>query len=59
MATVTYGKCYSWHMYYGNCKFGKMIYGKSIMANETKFLPDFNLLNKGNIFKCLCISRLF
>ena len=33
MASVIYGKCYFWQMYYGKCN-----HGKSIMANETE--PD-------------------
>ena len=28
MASVTYGKCYLWQMYYGKCNYGKCIYGK-------------------------------
>ena len=36
MASVIYGKCYLWQMYYGKCNYGKSIYGKSIMANETE-----------------------
>ena len=36
MASVTYGKCYSWQMYYGKCNYGKNIYGKNIRANETE-----------------------
>ena len=36
MASVTYGKCYLWQMYYGKCSYGKHIYGKNIMANETE-----------------------
>ena len=36
MASVTYGKCYLWQMYYGKCNYGKNIYGKNIMANETE-----------------------
>ena len=31
MASVTYGKRYLWQMYYG-----KNIYGKNIIANETE-----------------------
>jgi len=31
MASVTYGKCYLWQMYYGKCN-----YGKCIMANVTE-----------------------
>ena len=47
MASVIYGKCYLWQMYYGKCNYGKSIYGKSIMANETE--PFF--LIKVNPFK--------
>ena len=36
MASVIYGKCYLWQMYYGKCNYGKNIYGKNIMANETE-----------------------
>ena len=36
MASVIYGKCYLWQMYYAKCNYGKSIYGKSIMANETE-----------------------
>ena len=36
MATVTYGKCYLWQMYSGKFNYGKYIYGKNIMANETE-----------------------
>ena len=36
MASVIYGKCYLWQMYYGKCNYGKSIYGKSIMAHETE-----------------------
>ena len=36
MASVIYGKCYLWRMYYGKCNYGKSIYGKSIMAYETE-----------------------
>ena len=36
MASVTYGKCYKWQMYYGKCNYGKNIYGKNIMANKTE-----------------------
>ena len=31
MASLIYGKCYLWQMYYGKCN-----YGKNIMANETE-----------------------
>ena len=36
MASVTYGKCHLWQMYYGKCYYSKNIYGKNIMANETE-----------------------
>ena len=40
MASVIYGKCYLWQMYYGKCNYGKNIYGKNIMANETEPLKN-------------------
>ena len=43
MASVIYGKCYLWQMYYGKCNYGKNIYGKNIMANETE---PFILMSK-------------
>ena len=33
MASVIYGKCYSWQTYYCKFNYGKFIYGKSIMSN--------------------------
>ena len=36
MASVTYGKCDLWQMYYSKCSYGKCNYGKRIMANETE-----------------------
>ena len=43
MASVIYGKCYLWQMYYGKCNYGKNIYGKNIMANETEPIYDIDL----------------
>ena len=42
MASLTYGKCNLWQVWfmasvtYGKCNYGKSIYGKSNMANETE-----------------------
>ena len=33
MASVIYGKCYSWQTYYCKFNYGKFIYGKSIKSN--------------------------
>ena len=44
MASVIYGKCYLWQMYYGKCNYGKNIYGKNIMANETEPFWSLNIL---------------
>ena len=49
MASVIYGKCYLWQMYYGKCNYGKNIYGKNIMANETEPLKrGSNSLNSSS-----------
>ena len=45
MASVIYGKCYLWQMYYGKCNYGKNIYGKNIMANETEPYQQVTSLN--------------
>ena len=53
MASVIYGKCYLWQMYYGKCNYGKNIYGKNIMANETEptipFVFSFRLAKENPI----------
>ena len=47
MASVTYGKCYSWQRYYGKC-----YYGKDIMANETEQLRTIvNIKNNNELWK--------
>ena len=48
MASVTYGKCYLWQMYYGKCN-----YGKNLMAKETEPVNH----DSGRRKKFLKISR--
>ena len=55
MASVIYGKCYLWQIYYGKCNYGKNIYGKNIMANETE-PPELGFLN---LVELSSISKYF
>ena len=60
MASVIYGKCYLWQMYYGKCNYGKNIYGKNIMANETEpYMFCYFALSKVKNVQLLICNGLF